>query len=223
MTIEQTPQGPQLTIRGLVAALDGLPGGVLIKMAGFGNGIAPVELRRRRAHGEGVTILGRYERMSWMTVNRFKVMLIEHAVQPVTMFNPNPTTMDAPLWAGRTSDHRLEFQAVTGVEVIQGAAYLRWVDVAPVQGPSLHRISDEEVLRRNADLAGRDDASLDPSSNGNRWMLQQIPQERDRTRVRLAETQDAIAALLREAGGLESELVRYDYVLGLTDVKPPRP
>jgi hypothetical protein len=40
MTIEQTPQGPQLTIRGLVAALDGLPGGVLIKMTGFGQRVA---------------------------------------------------------------------------------------------------------------------------------------------------------------------------------------
>jgi hypothetical protein len=222
MTI-QTPQGPQLTIAGLVAALDALPGGILVKLAGFGSDIAPMELQRHNQNTQDVTILGRYERMSWMTVDRFKVMLIQHATQQATKFNPNPTTLDAPLWAGRTSGHRLEFQAVTGVEVIDDTAYLRWVDVAPVQGPSPQRITDEEVLRRNAELAGRYDANLDPSSDGNRWMLQQIPKERDRARVRLTETQDAIASLLREADGLEAELGRYDYVLGLTDVNPGPP
>ncbi|HEX9087732.1 MAG TPA: hypothetical protein VF867_09420, partial [Arthrobacter sp.] len=162
MTIS-TPQGPQLTIGGLIAVLDEVPGGLLIHLSGFGTDIVPMELRLHRMRTEGITILGRYERASWMTVDRFKVMLAQHASQPVTKFNPNPTTMNAPLWAARTSEDTLEFRAVTGVDVINDTAYLRWVDVAPVQGPALQRIADVEVLRRNAELAGRTEANLDPA------------------------------------------------------------
>jgi len=87
MTIS-TPQGPQLTIAGLITVLDRLPGGILIHMTGFGTDIVPMELRRHRLRTEGITILGRYERASWMTVDRLKVMLATarqpagHHVQP---------------------------------------------------------------------------------------------------------------------------------------------
>lgn len=222
MTI-QTPQGPQLTIGGLIAALDELPGGILIHLAGFGADIVPMELRLHRLRTEGVTILGRYERMSWMTVDRFKVMLDQHASQPVSKFNSNPTTMDAPLWAAPAGENTLEFRAVTGVDVIKDTAYLRWVDVAPAQGPGLQRITDEEVLRRNAELAGRTDANLDPSFGGNRWLLENIPTERDRGRVRLTEVRLQVERLTREAAELEAAAARYDYTLGLTDVNPGLP
>lgn len=221
MTIP-TPQGPQLTIAGLLTALDEVPGGILIQMTGFGAGIVPMELRPHRLRTEGITILGRYERMSWMTVDRFKVMLSQHGSEPVTKFNPNPTTMDAPLWAARSSENTLEFRAVTGLDVVEGTAYLRWVDVAPVQGPALQRITDVEVLRRNAELAGRAEANLDPAFGGNRWILEQIPKERDRARVRLAESRTVLATLARDITALEAETARYDYTLGLTDVTPGR-
>lgn len=220
MTIE-TPQGPQLTIGRLIAALDELPGSILIHMAGVGNNNVPWALNRHRRHADGVLILARYERANYMTVERFKLMLTVHASQEPTDFHPNPATMDAPLWI--SCDHELEFRAVTGVDVIKGAAYLRWIDVAPVQGPALQRITDEEVLRRNAELGGRDDANLDPASPGNRWMLDIIPKERDRTLNRLAEARAAHAKLTREIAELEASSGRYDYTLGLTDVNPGQP
>lgn len=220
MTI-QTPQGPQLTIGGLIAALDELPGGILIRIAGFGNDGIPFELRRHRAHADGVVIHARYERKSFVTVEHFKLMLIQHASQEPTVPYPYPATMDSTLWASH--DHELEFRAVTGVDVVNDQAFIRWIDVAPVQGPALQRITDEEVLRRNAELANRTDADLDPSSGGNRWLLDNIPKERDRTRVRLAESRSALAKLALEIAALEAESARYDFTLGLTDVNPGRP
>ncbi|HEX9087290.1 MAG TPA: hypothetical protein VF867_07185, partial [Arthrobacter sp.] len=104
--------------------------------------------------------------------------------------------------------------------VINDTAYLRWVDVAPVQGPALQRIADVEVLRRNAELAGRTEANLDPAFGGNRWMLEQIPKERDRTRVRLDKSRSELAKLAVDIAALEAESARYDYTLGLTDVNP---
>jgi len=222
MTIS-TPQGPQLTIAGLITVLDRLPGGILIHMTGFGTDIVPMELRRHRLRTEGITILGRYERASWMTVDRLKVMLAQHGNQPVTTFNPQPTTMDAPLWAASDGENMLEFRAVTGVDVIKDTAYLRWADVAPAQGPALQRITDVEVLRRNAELSGRTDANLDPAFGGNRWLLAEIPKERDRTRTRLAKSRADIAKLILDVNELEAGSARCDYMLGITDELPARP
>jgi hypothetical protein len=217
----QTPQGPQLTAGQLIAALDELPGHILIHMAGVGNSNVPFELGRHRPHADGVVIRARYERHSFMTVEIFKLMLTQHASQEPTVPCPYPATMDSTLWASH--HHELEFRAVTGIDVINDSAYLRWIDVAPVQGPALQRITDVEVLRRNAELAGRADANLDPASGGNRWMLNEIPRERDRTRNRLAEARAAHAKLTREISGLEASSARYDYTLGLTDVRPGQP
>lgn len=218
MTLELTPQGTQLTIGGLVAALDELPGGILIQAAGFGNNGVPHELSRHRTKDHGVVIRTRYERAPFMTVDRFKLMLIQHGSQPVTKFNPTPATMDSPLWVGGVL--ALEFRAVTGVEALGDSAYIRWVDVAPVQGPALQRIPDVEVLRRNAELAGRTDPNLDPESPGNRWLLEHMPKERDRARVRLSEARTALEKITREVASLEATTADYDYTLGLTDVNP---
>ncbi|HEX9227065.1 MAG TPA: hypothetical protein VF885_10495 [Arthrobacter sp.] len=220
MTI-QTPQGPQLTIGQLIAALDELPGTIPICMAGVGISNVPFELLRHRAHPADVVIRARYERHSFMTVEIFKLMLAQHTSQEPTVPCPYPATMDSPLWA--TAHHELEFRAVTGIDVIKDTAYLRWADVAPAQGPGLQRITDEEVLRRNAELAGRTDANLDPSFGGNRWLLDNIPTERDRGRVRLTEVRLQVERLTREAAELEAAAARYDYTLGLTDVNPGLP
>lgn len=215
MTLEQTPHGPQLSIGQLIVALDALPGGILIKLAGFGADIVPMELMRHRPYAKGVAMIARYERMSWMTVDRFKVVLTQHASQPVTKFNPNPATMDDPLWADRANgDHT--FLAVTGVAVLNEVAYIQWFDVAPLQGPALQRIPDVEVLRRNAELAGRTDPNLDPEGAGNRWLLDHIPKERDRARVRLAEARIELERITREVTALEATVADYDYTLGLT-------
>lgn len=163
MTI-QTPQGPQLTAGQLIAALVELPGHILIHMAGAGNSNVPFELGRHRPHADGVVIRARYERHSFMTVEIFKLMLTQHASQEPTVPCPYPATMASTLWASH--HHELEFRVVTGIDVINDSAYLRWIDVAPVQGPALQRITDVEVLQRNAELAGRVDANLDPSSGG---------------------------------------------------------
>jgi len=117
----------------------------------------------------------------------------------------------------------LEFRAVTGVDVIKDTAYLRWADVAPAQGPALQRITDVEVLRRNAELSGRTDANLDPAFGGNRWLLAEIPKERDRTRTRLAKSRADIAKLILDVNELEAGSARCDYMLGITDELPARP
>lgn len=221
MNLEQTPQGPQLTIGQLIRALNELPGGIPIHMAGVGNNSVPFELNRHRRNSNGVLIRARYERASFTTVEQLTVMLTMHASQESTESYPHPATMGSPLWI--TAVHELEFRAVTGVEVIKDTAYLRWVDVAPFQGPALQRVSDAEVLRRNAELSGRTDANLDPAFGGNRWMLAEIPKERDRTRARLLEAQGMLEKLTREVTGLEAASARYDYTLGLTDVNPGQP
>ncbi len=219
MTLEQTPLGPQLTIGGLLAALDELQGSIPVHVAGFGNDSAPFELRRHTPRGNGTAIHARGDRDGIMSVGRFKVMLAQHASQSRTPSNPDPTTMDSPLWVGGHSLH-LEFRAVVGVGVFGGIAHLQWVDVAPVQGPSLQRITDVEVLLRNAELAGRTDPNLDPESAGNRWLLAHMPKERDRARVRLSEARNELARIAREVAALETTAADYDYTLGLTDVSP---
>jgi hypothetical protein len=222
MTLE-TPEGPQLTIGGLITQLRAFPGDREVLLAGFGNAGVPGHLRRHRTDRNDVTIEASYNPFDPCPVAQLIAMLISHANQPATGSNPDPATFDSPVWVAEHTEGTVSFKAAVRVDSFSGRPVIRWVDAAPVQGPALQRVPDAEVLRRNAELADRGDANLDPETEGNRWLLKHIPKERDRTRLRLSEARIEREKLTREIADLEAESARYDYTLGLTDVNPGHP
>ena len=213
----------QLTVGQLIAALDEIPGNPLVRIAGFGSADVPGDLRRHRSHIPDLAIEVVYQRMNWVTVERFKMMLLQHTTQPVTKFNPNPTTLDSPAWVRPSLEHEQSFNAVTGVDFVMDHAVIRSENAAPLQGPALQRISDEELLRRNHELTARGlevAPDLDADTKVNRWLLRTIPRERTAARVRLEESRADLAKLLHEIPRMEAEAARYDYLLGITDTLP---
>jgi hypothetical protein len=50
------------------------------------------------------------------------------------------------MWVGTT--HELRFHAVTSVETKKGFVVIRTTNMAPEQGPSIQRASDEEATNR---------------------------------------------------------------------------
>jgi hypothetical protein len=212
----------QLTIGQLIAALDEIPGNPLVRIAGFGGADVPGDLCRHRSHIADLAIEVTYQRVNWITVERFKMMLLQHATQPVTKFNPNPTTLDSPAWVRPGMETTQSFHAVTGVDFFEDHAVIRSEDVAPVQGPSIQRVSDEEMLRRNFELTGTpvEAINLDTENTVNRWLIRAIPKERASARVRLETARADLEKLLAEIPRLEAENTRYDYVLGITDTLP---
>jgi hypothetical protein len=207
----------QLNIGQLILALDAIPGNPLVGIDGFGADIVPGDLHRHRSHIPDLAIEAVYQRMSWKTVERFKVMLQQHASEPISKWNPHPTTLDSPVWVRRSTEYEKSFLAVTGVDLFEDRAVIRSENMAPLQGPAIQRIPDVEVLRRNAELAGNPDADLDVKKETNRWMLDTIPKERDAARVRLNEARDRLAKLIQEIPRMEAESARYNYTLGITD------
>lgn len=209
----------QLTVGQLIAALDEIPGNPLVRIAGFGSADAPGDLRGHRTHTTDVAIEVVYRRANWITVERFKMMLLQHSTQPVTRFNPNPATLDSPVWVRPSLETARSFHAVTGVDFVKDHAVIRSENVAPVQGPSIQRISDEEMLRRNFELTGApaDELDLDLETTVNLWLVRAIPKERASARVRLEAARADLKKLLAEIPRLEGENARHDYLLGITD------
>lgn len=227
MTIEQTPQGPQLTIAGLIAQLEAFPADRAVLLAGFGNAGVPGTVRRHRTHRNDVVIEASYNPFDPGSVVEIVTMLRSHASQPATATNPDPATHESPVWVAEYAEASVSFKAAVRVDSFSGRPVIRWVDVAPVHGPALQRLPDVEVLRRHAELGGRKDANLDPGSDGNRWTLTHLPRERDRAKNQLpvaqADVTRARAELdraLREVATLEARVDDIDYILGLTDVRP---
>jgi hypothetical protein len=212
----------QLTIGQLIAALDEIPGNPLVRIAGFGRADVPGDLRRHRSHIADLAIEVVFQRMNWITVERFKMMLIQHATQPVTKFNPNPTTLDSPAWVRPSLETTQSFHAVTGVDFFKDHAVIRSENMAPVQGPSIQRVSDEEMLRRNFELnaSPAEEPDLDPRTTVNRYLLKAIPAEHAKVRTRLQSAQEELLKLLAEIPRIEEESARLDYVLGITDTLP---
>lgn len=211
----------QLTVGQLIAALEAIPGNPLVIISGFGPAHVPGDLRRHRSHLNDLGIEVVYERMNWKTVERFTMMLRQHATQPVTKFNPNPTTLDSPAWVRPSMETEQSFFAVTGVDFFKGHAVIRSTNVAPVQGPSVQRISDEELLRRNAEVyPSATGEHLDPEAKVNKWRLRAIPAERTKVRVRLESARRDLEELQREIPRIEAESARLDYILGISDTLP---
>lgn len=211
-----------LTIRELIAALNAVPDNPLVIIAGFGSANAPGDLVRHRRHLNDLAIEVIYDRTNWKTVERFTMMLHQHATQPVTQTNPNPTTLDSLAWVRPSMEIEQSFFAVTGVDVVKGYAVIRSKNMAPVQGPSVQRVSDEEMLRRNAEVypSTTDEHDLDPEAKVNRWRLHAIPAERTKVRVRLDEARADLEKLLTAIPKIEAEAARIDYILGITGEAP---
>lgn len=211
-----------LTIRELIAALNEIPDNPLVIIAGFGSANAPGDLVRHRRHLNDLAIEVIYDRTNWKTVERFTMMLHQHAAQPATTFNPNPTTLDSLAWVRPSMESEQSFFAVTGVDVVKGHAVIRAKNMAPVQGPSVQRVSDEEMLRRNAEVypSATDEHALDPEAKVNRWRLRAIPAERTKVRVRLDETRAELERLTAALPKMEAEAARIDYILGITNEAP---
>lgn len=212
----------QLTVGQLIAALEAVPGNPLVIISGFGPANVPGDLRRHRSHLNDLGIEVVYERMNWKTVERFTMMLRQHATQPVTTFNPNPTTLDSPAWVRPSLETEQSFFAVTGVDFFKDHAVIRSTNAAPVQGPSIQRISDEETLRRNTEVypSTTGERDLDPEAKVNRWLLRTIPAEHTKARVRLETARRDLEELQREIPRIEAESARLDYILGITDTLP---
>lgn len=212
----------QLTVGQLIAALDEIPGNPLVRIAGFGRADVPGDLGRHRSHSADLAIEAVYQRMNWVTVERFKMILTQHATQPVTKFNPNPTTLDSPAWVRPSLEAETSFHAVTGVDFFRDHAVIRSENVAPVQGPSIQRVSDEEMLRRNFELnaSPAEEPDLNPGSTVNRYLVRAIPAEHAKVRTRLQSAREDLAKLLAEIPRIEAESSRIDYILGITDTLP---
>ncbi|MET4143919.1 hypothetical protein [Arthrobacter sp. UYCo732] len=212
----------QLTVRQLIDALSAIPDNPLVIIAGFGTANVPGNLRRHRAHLPDVGIEVVYDRMNSVTVNRLTFMLHQHATQPVSKFNPNPTTLDSPVWIRPSMEHEKSFFAVTRVDSFKGHAVIRAENVAPVQGPSIQRVSDEELLRRNSEFTRSPDKepNLDVESPVNRWIFRAMPTERTAARLRLETARADLEKLVAEIPQLEAECAQFDYVLGVTDTPP---
>jgi hypothetical protein len=226
MTLE-TPEGPQLTIGGLITQLGAFPADREVLLAGFGNAGVPGTLRRHRSHRNDVVIEASYNPFDPCSVVQLVTMLRSHAGQQATASNPDPATLESPVWVAEHTEGTVSFKAAVRVDSFSGRPVIRWVDVAPVHGPALQRLPDVDVLRRNAELDGRTDANVDPDSDGNRWTLAYLPRERDRARNQLpaaradvARARTELDRALREVARLEARVDDIDYVLGLTDVRP---
>lgn len=212
----------QLTVGQLIMALEAPPGNALVCIAGFGSAHVPGDLRRHRPYIPDVGIEVVHQRMNWKTVDRFTGMLRQHATQPVSRFNPNPSTLDSLAWILPPQTPWPTFWAVTGVRSFSGHAVIEAKDVAPIQGPSLQRISDEEVLRRSLEAAitNYDTSDLDPHTKANQRLIRNLPIQRDKKRVELENARATLQRLLEEIPRIEAETTQIDYLLGITDVLP---
>lgn len=224
---------PQLTFQGLVDALFEMPYDAIVKVSGFGSADNPGILFRHRQFTDGLSISLRIGVSTQVTAAEFIEYLLERG--PGTLWDRNghpgfvdnhPAGPTTPMWAG--SEYQLDFNAVTGVEMVKGFAVIRTTNMAPVQGPSLQRVSDEEVTNRmrvaQLTLHGQD-LHLAPAAE--RYLIRYIPKDRATVLQRLAEARQDLAtfeASLQErkerVAKLELDAARHDYLLGIRDDLP---
>ena len=212
----------QLNVGQLIAALDGMDRCAPVLIAGFGIANGPGDIVRHRSHLNDVAIEVIPQRIETMTVERLRTMLYQHASQSVSQGNPDPATMDSPAWIRPRKESEQSFFAVTSVDSFSDRAVIRGENVAPIQGPTIQRISDDEVLRRNAEVTGFSSERHDPevASKMNRWLLRSIASERSKVKFGLETALAELAQLQQEIPRLEAETERIDYILGITDVRP---
>lgn len=222
----------QLTLGGLLEALDAVPRDAELFIAGFGAARYPGGLFRHRPFVDGISIRPALSgKAETGTAGAFADHLRRAAFGLAWSFpdgrdDPLLTGWDTPVWAG--TRHQLSFNAVTHIELVEGYAVIRARDMAPVQGPTLQRIPDEQVVMRmrivDAALHGEARA-LAPKAE--RHLISYVPRDRSTVLERLAEAREELdnfeASLQAKRDlvtKLEADAARHDYLLGIRDDLP---
>lgn len=221
----------QLTFQGLLDALATVPQDALVKISGFGSADNPGEVFRHRPFVDGLSIIPRFGLQ--ITAADYAAFLRKNGPHKASarhgrngFIDRHPAGPETPMWAGVA--HTVGFNAITGVEMKKGFAVIRTRDLAPVQGPSLQRIPDEEVINRmRAEHLQRtgDDIDLAPAANS--YLIHFLPADRTRVLHNLAEAREDLASFEASlqakkalVGKLELDTARHDYLLGIRDELP---
>jgi hypothetical protein len=223
----------QLTLQGLLDALGSVEQNATLMVTGFGSGAYPGTLFRHRPFVDGLAIEPSLNRAHSTTpalyVERLREFGLGRKLETYRrrpFEDQHPAGPDTPVWVG--TPHELSFYAVTGVEMVKGFAVIRTTNFAPEQGPSLQRLSDDEVInRRRVEHLQRmgDDVVFAPHVE--RLLLNMLPGERsralhelDEARKELASFETSLQAKKDRVAKLEEDAVRLDYLLGIRDDLP---
>lgn len=221
----------QLTFQGLLYALDAVPQDAIVKLAGFGSAGTPGALFRHRPFVDGLSITPTIARAALdLTVAEVIDFLKETGPYKTWaghgrdgFVDHYPAGPETPMWVG--TPHEMSFHAVTSVEMTKGFAVIRTTDLAPVQGPSLQRIPDEEVINRmRVEHLQRTGDDIDLAPAANRYLIHFLPKDRSAVLQNLTGAREELAtfeASLQEKKDrvtkLERDAARHDYLLGIRD------
>jgi hypothetical protein len=224
----------QLTFQGLLDAFAAVPQDAIAKISGFGSADTPGVLFRHRPFTDGLAITPTITRPALdMTVAELIDFLKESGPNRTWRSHGHngfidryPAGPNTPMWVG--TPHEVSFNAVTGLEIVKGFAVIRSTNLAPVQGPILQRIPDEEAINRlrvaNLGLRGVD---IHFSDAAERYLIRHLPKNRTDLLLRLDDARKDLTtfeASLQEKKDLVTKLeldaARTDYLLGIRDDLP---
>jgi hypothetical protein len=223
----------QLTLGGLLEALDAVPRDAQLFVSGFGSGVRlSGRIFRHRPFVDGVQIepsmresdytatagayLGYLRRsafgLKWLTEDRAD--------------DEFPTGLDTPVWV--STSHELSFNAVTGVVKKKAFAVIQTTNLAPEQGPSIQRVSDDEAITRmRVEHLQRTGEETVFAPHIERYLIGMLPEDRTRVLQDLAEAREeldtfeaSLQAKKDRVAKLERDAVRHDYLLGIRDDLP---
>lgn len=225
-------ESQQLTLGGLLEALDAVPNdaqlyvafGSAKRLGGF--------VRRHRPYVDGIALEPRLRETEFTaTAGAFAALLRRAAFglswstedRPVDGFLSG---WDTPVWV--STRHELSFEAVTGVEVVKDCAIIRTTNLAPVQGPTIQRISDEEAINRmRVEYLRRTGQDTVFAPAAERQLLRMAVNDRsdllhrlDEAREELASFENSLQAKKDRVARLEEDVVRNEYLLGIRDDLP---
>jgi len=224
----------QLTFQGLLDTLAAVPQDAIVKVAGFGSADNPGVLFRHRPFVDGLAITPSFGRPALEMTAAEYADFLRRTGPGLTWSQPGHPTFvdhhlagaDTPMWASAPYD--VSFNAVTGVEMVKDFAVIRTTNLTPVQGPSLQRIPDDEVVRRMqmVDVALHGEAKeLPPKVE--QFLIKYIAKDRSTVLQRLAEAREEMENFeaSRQAKRdmvvkLENDAARHDYLLGISDKHP---
>jgi hypothetical protein len=229
----ESMESQQLTLSGLVETLDAIPLYTPLYISGFGSANRlSGRVFRHRPFVDGVKLEPRMKAGDYTaTAGAFAAYLRRSAFGLKWLTEDSaddefPTSSDTPVWV--CAPYEVSFHAVTGVELVKGFAVIRTTDMAPVQGPSLQRVTDDEAINRmrveNLQRTGEDTVF---APHVERFLLNMLPDERSRVLLDLAEARQELAsfeaslqAKKDRVAKLEHDAVRNDYLLGIRDDLP---
>lgn len=228
-------ESQQLTLSGLVETLDAIPPYTPLYISGFGSANRlSGRVFRHRPFVDGLKLEPRMQAGDYTaTAGAFAAYLRRTAFGLIHFEGVRedefPSGPDTPVWV--CAPYEVSFHAVTGVEMVKGFAVIRTTDLAPVQGPPIQRLSDEEAIKRmqfeHLQRTGEDTVF---APHVERHLLRMVVSDRSRTLLDLEEARadlEAFEASLQAKKDrvvkLERDAVRNDYLLGIRDDLPAAP